>query len=144
MTAQHETLAARGNLPGGGPESTSTGSLMQQAVEQASRLIAAEVQLAKRELRETVRSGVVALIAGAGALFFAIAFLVMAVVTVVVAASLHWAASLGFALFFLACAGTGGLIAVRHLKRIRPLRQTVETIQEDVTWAKQQLTRDER
>ncbi|HEX6539517.1 MAG TPA: phage holin family protein [Candidatus Dormibacteraeota bacterium] len=144
MTAQHETLAAGGEMPGTEAGSTSTGSLMQQAVEQASRLISAEVQLAKREVSETVRSGVVALIAGSAAAFFAIAFLVMAVVTVVVAVSLPWAASLGFALFFLAVAATGGMIAIRRLKRISPLRQTVETIQEDVTWAKQQLTRDER
>ena len=142
MSVQHETpVSSDMEVPGARAEQ-STGGLMQQAVEQGSRLIAAEVRLAKQEIRETVQSGVVALIAGAVAVFGLIAFLVMAVVTIVVAVSLHWAAALGFAVLFLAIAALGGVTAVSRLKRISPLRQTAETIKEDVAWAKQQLTHD--
>jgi len=117
----------------------STGSLVQQAVEQGSRMIAAEIQLAKQEVGESVRAGLLALLGGVVAIFGVIAFLVMAIVTVIAAVTLHWAASLGFALFFLAVAVAGALFAVQRLKRISPLRQTIETVKEDVTWAKQQL-----
>lgn len=86
----------------------------------------------------------VALIAGAAAVFGVIAFLVMAIVTVVVATGPHWAAALGFAVLFLAIAAAGGLVAVRRLREISPLRQTVETIKEDVEWAKRQLTHGAR
>jgi predicted membrane metal-binding protein len=53
---------------------------------------------------------------------------------------LHWAAALGFAVLFLAVAAGGGMIAMQRLKRLSPLRQTADTIKEDVAWAKQQLT----
>jgi uncharacterized membrane protein YqjE len=138
----HE-MQAPGSPPGAEAEE-STPKLVQQAVDRAGHLIAAEIRLAKQELGESMRAGITALIAAAVAVFGTIAFFVMAVVTVTIAVNLHWAASLGFALLFLAIAIAGGLIAVQRLRRIRPLRQTAETVQEDVAWAKQQLTRAKR
>jgi uncharacterized membrane protein YqjE len=58
----------------------------------------------------------------------------------VVAVPLHWVAALGCAALFLVIAIVGALIAARRLKRISPLRQTLQTIKEDVQWGKQQLT----
>lgn len=142
MSTHEAPLAREAELSGASADST--GGLVQQAVDQGSRLIAAEVRLAKQEIGESLRAGVVALLAGTIAVFGLIAFLVMAVVTVVVAVSLHWAAALGFALAFLAIAAAGGVVAAGRLKRIRPLRQTTETLKEDVGWVKQQLTRDGR
>jgi len=113
---------------------------VQQAVDKGSRLIAAQVQLARQEIAESIKAGVTALIFGAVAVFGAIAFFVMAVVTVIIATSLHWAAALGFAILFLVIAIVGALIAIRRLQRISPLRQTTETMKENVEWAKQQLT----
>lgn len=140
MSTQQEAPTVReAELKGAAADST--GGLVQQAVDQGSRLIAAEVQLAKQEIQESVRAGVVALLAGAVAVFAAIAFFVMAVVTIVVAVSLHWAAALGFAVAFLVVAAVGAMVAVGRLKRISPLRQTTETLKEDVAWVKQQLTR---
>jgi len=128
----------------GSAAETSTRQLLGEAVEQAGRLVQEEIQLAKRETQESLRAAVTALIAGAAAVFGVIAFLVMAVVTIVVATAPHWAAALGFAVLFLAIAAAGGLVAVRRLREISPLRQTVETIKEDVEWAKRQLTHDAR
>ena len=142
VTAQEQTVVpADAYLPGIAAP-VSTPSLMQQAVEKGSRLVAAEVQLAKQEIAETVRAGVIALLAGLVAIFGVIAFMVTAVVTVILAVSLHWAAALGFAVLFLLVAVAGGARTVHALKRMRPLRQTVDTVKEDVEWAKQQLTRD--
>jgi len=104
--------------------------------------VASEIQLAKQEIGESLRAAVTALIGGVVAVFGVIAFLVMAIVTVVTAVSLHWVAALGFAVLFLVIAGGGALVAIRHAKRISPLRQTVQTLKEDVEWAKQQLTHD--
>jgi uncharacterized membrane protein YqjE len=117
-----------------------TGGLIHSAIDKASHLVASEIQLAKQEITESLRAAVGALIGGVVAVFGVIAFLVMAIVTLVVAVPLHWVAALSCAALFLVIAIVGGLIAVRRLKRISPLRQTVQTIKEDVEWAKQQLT----
>jgi uncharacterized membrane protein YqjE len=125
-----------------GAPTEGTGGLMQQAVEKASHLVASEIQLAKQEIGESLRAAVTALIGGVIAAFGLIAFLVMAIVTVVTAVSLHWVAALGFAVVFLVIAVVSGLVAVRRLKRISLLRQTVQTLKEDVEWGKQQMTPD--
>lgn len=117
-----------------------TGGLIHSAIDEASRLVSAEIQLAKQELVESLRAGVTALIAGTVAVFGVIAFLVMAIVTLVVAVPLHWVAALACAVVFLVIAGIGGILAISRIKRISPLRQTVQTIKEDVEWAKRQLT----
>ena len=122
--------------------STSTKTLVSEAVEQAGRLVQKEIELARREVAESLRAAVGAAVFGAVAVFGVMAFLVMAVVTVVVAVAPHWAAALGFAVLFLAVAAGGGMIAMQRARRISPLQQTTETIKEDVEWAKQQLTRD--
>jgi uncharacterized membrane protein YqjE len=122
----------------------STRDLVTEAVEQAGRLVQKEIELAKRETAESLRAAVLALVGGAVAVFGVIAFLVMAIVTVVTAVAPHWAAALGFSVLFLAIAGGGGAFAIGRARRISPLRQTTQTIKEDVEWAKQQLTRDAR
>jgi uncharacterized membrane protein YqjE len=124
--------------------SEGTSGLIHSAINEASRLVAAEIQLAKQEVSESLRAGVTALITGTIAVFGIIAFLVMAIVALVVAVPLHWVAALACAAVFLVIAALGGILAITRLKRISPLRQTVETIKEDVEWAKQQLTPGKR
>jgi len=99
-----------------------------------------EIQLARQEITESLRAGVMALITGTIAIFGIIAFLIMAIVALVVAVPLQWVAALACAAVFLVIASLGGILAITRLKRISPLRQTVQTIKEDVEWAKQQLT----
>ena len=96
--------------------------------------------MARQEITESLRAGVMALITGTIAIFGIIAFLILAIVALVVAVPLHWVAALACAAVFLVIASLGGILAITRLKRISPLRQTVQTIKEDVEWAKQQLT----
>ncbi len=103
-----------------------------------------EIQLAKQELRESLHAAVIALVTGTVAIFGLLAFLVMAIVALVVAVPLHWVAALACAAVFLVIAIVGATVAMERLKRISPLRQTVQTLKEDVEWAKQQLTPEER
>jgi uncharacterized membrane protein YqjE len=131
----HDAIELRGRAA-----EPSTKELIGEAVEQAGRLVQKEIELAKRETAESLRAAAMALIGGAVAVFGVIAFLVMAIVTVVVAVAPHWAVAAGFAVLFLAIAAAGGGFALRRLRRISPLRETSQTIKEDVEWAKRQLT----
>jgi uncharacterized membrane protein YqjE len=62
----------------------------------------------------------------------------------VIAVPAHWLAALACAGGFLVIAIVAALVAVSRVKRISPLRQTVQTLKEDVEWAKQQLTLEQR
>jgi uncharacterized membrane protein YqjE len=128
--AEVELRGSAGSIP----------DLVRDAVAQAGGLLQDEVRLAKREAQESLRQAVVALVGAAVAVFGVMAFLVMAIVTVVTATAPHWAAALGFAVLFLVAAAAGGAVAMGRLRRISPLRQTAETIKEDVEWAKRQMT----
>ncbi len=121
-----------------------TGGLLHSAIHEGSRLITAEVQLAKQEVVESLHAAVTALVTGTVAIFGIIAFLVMAIVALVVAVPLHWVAALACAGVFMIIAIVGALVAISRLKRISPLRQTVQTLKEDAEWAKQQLTPEKR
>lgn len=122
----------------------STAALLRDAVDKGSDLIADEVRLAKQEVAETVRGGVAAVVGGAVAALGVIGFLVLAIVTIITIAPVHWAAAAGFSLLFLAIAVAASLYAARHLRRTSPLQETTESIKEDVQWAKRQLTLGER
>lgn len=124
--------------------SQSTPELVRDAVDRGSRLIQSEIQLAKAEVAGSLKAAVLAAAGAATAAFALVAFLAMAITAVVIAVDNHWAAALGFAVLFLVIAGCGAAFAVSRIRAISPLRQTVETVKEDVTWAKQQLTRDAR
>ncbi|HEY6468961.1 MAG TPA: phage holin family protein [Candidatus Dormibacteraeota bacterium] len=121
-----------------------TGGLIQRAITEASHLITAEIQLAKQEIAQTLRAAVMAFVTGALAAFGLIAFLIMGIVTLVVAIPLHWVAALACAIVFLIIAIAGASIALGRVKRLSPLRQTIQTIKEDVEWAKQQMTLEEK
>lgn len=124
--------------------SQSTPELVRDAVDRGSRLIQSEIQLAKAEVVDALKAAVLAAAGAATAVFALVAFLAMAITAIVIAAGNHWAAALGFAVLFLAIAVCGAALAVTRVRAISPLRQTTETVKEDLTWAKQQLTRDAR
>jgi uncharacterized membrane protein YqjE len=124
--------------------SAGTGGLIHTAIGEATRLVTGEIRLAKQEIAESLRAAVTAVVTGALAVFGVIAFLIMGIVTLVVAVPLHWVAALACAGVFLVIAIVAAVIAVGRLKRISPLRQTVQTLKEDVEWAKQQLRLEEK
>jgi uncharacterized membrane protein YqjE len=142
MTIEQSTrFAESGVSPSAAP---GTGGLIHTAINEASRLVTGEVQLAKQEIAESLHAAVTALVTGTIAIFGGIAFLAMAIVALVVAVPLHWVAALACAGAFLIIAIVGAIVAISRVKRISPLRQTVQTLKEDVEWAKQQLTPEER
>lgn len=142
MTIEQSTRFAEAGVP---PSAApGTGGLIHTAINEASRLVTGEVQLAKQEIAESLHAAVTALITGTIAIFGGIAFLAMAIVALVVAVPLHWVAALACAGVFLIIAIVGAIVAISRLKRISPLRQTVQTLKEDVEWAKQQLTPEEK
>jgi uncharacterized membrane protein YqjE len=121
-----------------------TVGLLHNAMGEAGRLVAAEVQLAKRELAESLHAAVMGLLTGAVTIFAIIAFLVMTIVAVVVAVPLHWVAAIACAGVFLVIAAVGAIVALGRLKQMSLMRQTIATLKEDVEWAKQQLTAEEK
>ncbi len=142
MTQQRSQASADVGATDSVPQGT--GGLIHSAIDEASRLVTAEIRLAKQEISKSLRAAVMALVAGALAVFAVIAFLIMGIVTLVVAVPLHWVAALACAGVFLVIAILGAAMAIARLHRISPLRQTVQTVKEDVEWAKQQLTLGER
>jgi uncharacterized membrane protein YqjE len=142
MTIESSRNIADAESPSGPPEGT--GGLLQSAIHEGSRLVSAEVRLAKQEIVESLHAAVTALVTGTVAIFGIVAFLVMAITALVVAVPLHWVAALACAGVFLIIAMVGGIVAISRLKRISPLRQTVQTLKEDAEWAKQQLTPEKR
>jgi uncharacterized membrane protein YqjE len=116
--------------------------LLRRAVDDGGQLVQKEIQLAKQELTESVKAAVMAVVGGIAVLLLLVGFLVMTIVTVVLAVSPHWAAALAITVVFLLAAVGAGVFAITRAKRISPLRQTRETISEDVQWAKRQLTPD--
>jgi uncharacterized membrane protein YqjE len=121
-----------------------TSGLIHSAINEASRLVTSEIALAKQEISESLHAAVLTAVTGAIAVFGAIAFLIMAIVALVVAVPLHWVAALACAAVFLIIAVVGAILAARRLKRISLMKQTVETLKEDLVWAKQQLTPEKK
>ncbi len=142
MTRDPRSAVDDATMTTGSPEKT--GGLIHGAITEASRLVSAEIQLAKQEIAELLRAAVMAVVTGAVAVFGVIAFLVMGIVALVVAVPLHWVAAVACAGAFLLIAIIGAVLAVGRVKHISPLRQTIQTLKEDVEWAKQQMTLEEK
>lgn len=130
---------------GPNPQATnsSTGELMKQLSEQTSTLVRQEIDLAKAELTEKGKAAGVGggMLGGAGIIAFVAlltftAFLVMALDT----AMPGWLAALIVTLVYGAIAGVLALKGRDKVKEGGPPvpEQTVETVKEDVQWAKDQ------
>lgn len=126
-------------------ETKSIGELLNDLGRESSTLIRQEIQLAKTELTEK------AVAAGKGAAFFIVAgVLAFFAVQIFLAAAVlglalvlpAWGAALVVGGILLLLAGIVALIAVSSVKKAEsPMpQQTVQTLKEDVRWAKQQLT----
>jgi uncharacterized membrane protein YqjE len=142
MTSEHDDRVQETEAPRQATQGT--GGLLHTAINEASHLVTGEIQLAKQEVSESLHAAVIALITGITAAFAGIAFLVMGIVALVIAVPAHWVAALACAGGFLVIAIVTAAVAVSRVKRISPLRQTVQTLKEDVEWAKQQLTLEQR
>ena len=125
-------------------ENASLGDLFSRLTADLSKLVRSEVELAKVEIKETVDAARTAGISlGVAGLLGLMAFVM-----------LSFAAAWGLSevvpdgVAFLIVGGAYGIVALallalgrQRLKAVKPVpEQTVETVKEDVAWAKQQMS----
>ena len=125
-------------------ESENLGDLFTRLTEDLSRLVRDEVELAKVEINDTVEK----VKAGGVSIGVAGVLGLMAFVMLSFAAAWGLAEVVPAGVAFLIVGGAYGLVALallalgrQRLKAVKPVpEQTVETIKEDVAWAKQQMS----
>lgn len=120
----------------------SIGTLLKQLSEQTSTLVKQELELARAELTEKGKqAGVGAGLIGGGGLLAVFAFgaLTAAIIALLATFLPTWVAALIVAVVYGAIAGVLALTGKNKVTDATPpAPQTVETLQEDVTWAKTQ------
>ncbi|GAC1352675.1 MAG: hypothetical protein NVS3B20_12680 [Polyangiales bacterium] len=127
------------------PEQRPLGELFGELVHETGTLIRKEVDLAKVEMsakaKTAARHAASAAIGGAVALAGALTLLAALVLVIATAIPL-WASAL---LVGLAVTTAGGLIVLRAVRAFQKFdvvpRATVQTLQEDRQWAKEQMSR---
>lgn len=133
---------ARPAAPAGGNTQTgeaSLGELVATASKDLSQLIRQEVQLAKIELQRDVKAaGVGAGLLGAAGMLGFVAFLLL---SIALAYALGRVVPLGAGFLivgaaYLLVAGLFALVARGRLKKVGPPRRTMETVKDDIAWAK--------
>jgi uncharacterized membrane protein YqjE len=121
----------------------STGELFKRLSEQTSELVRKEVELAKAELTQKGKTaGKGAGMFGAAGLIGVTAFgaLTACLIALLATAMETWLAALIVAVVYAAIAGVLALMGRRKVQEATPPvpEQTVETLKEDVEWAKTQ------
>ena len=121
----------------------STGELLKRLSQQTSELVRKEVDLAKAELGEKAQTaGKGAGLFGGATLFGGTAFLALAACLVALLATALdvWLAALIVAVVYAAIAAVLALMGKKKVQEATPPvpEQTVETLKEDVEWAKTQ------
>ncbi len=127
---------------GSGLRDQSVSDLVKQLTEQTKTLVHQEIELAKVELTEKgKKAGIGAGMFGAAGLlgFFAFATLTACLVLALDTAMAAWLAALIVAALYGAAAGVLALSGKKQVTEAAPPvpEQTVETVKEDVQWAKQ-------
>jgi len=121
----------------------SLGELFGEMTQNVSTLLRKEIELAKLEAREEVSR------VGRGAGMFAGAGIAAWLMLLFLSLALAWLldqamnTALAFAIVGVVWAIVGAVLALRgksEIKNVKPLPETVETLKEDVQWAKQQPT----
>jgi hypothetical protein len=121
-----------------------TGELIRDLATETSLLVRQEVELAKAEIAEKARHAGIG-IGGLGAAgFLGVFALATATVAAIAGLSLAvpvWAAALIVTAAYAAGAAAAGMLGARQLRRSTPPvpEQTVETVKEDVEWARTRI-----
>jgi len=137
---------------GSAPQSTGTNSadgngrrglidLARLAVEDTVRLVQQEIQLAKIEIQEMLRSNIKAAIFLGAAAFCGLLFIVMLLVTIALVIPAHALAAGIETIIFLVLLIIFGLWG-KSLLKIGAPPKTMTTLKEDAEWAKQVLKRN--
>ncbi len=152
MTASPRPAPAQGGFPASGPvpqavpdpAPPSLGKLVSDASTHMSTLVRGEIELAKLELRTSVKNagtGAGAFIGAAVVFVFSLTFGFLALAEGLVAAGLwRWAAYLVVFVLQLIVVGILVLIGMRKVKRVKAPEKTIETTKETVDYLKQSRT----
>ena len=138
-------MAGREDLPGTDDlRERPIGELLKQLSEETTRLVHQELELAKAELAQKGRqAGLGAGLFGAAGVigFLALAALTTCIILVLDAAMPAWLAALIVAAVYAAVAAVLAMRGRAKVKQATPPvpEQTVETVKEDVEWAKTQM-----
>jgi uncharacterized membrane protein YqjE len=121
----------------------STGELLKELSEQTSTLVRKELELAKAEMAEKGKqAGIGAGMFGGAGLFGLLAMIALTACFIVALdhAVTDWLAALIVAALYAAIAGVLALTGRNKVREAAPAvpEQTVETVKEDVEWAKTQ------
>ena len=115
--------------------------LARVAVEDTVRLVQQEIQLAKIEIKEMLRSNIKAAVFLGAATFCGLVFFLMLLVTIALVIPSHALVAGIETGLFLILAAILGLTGKRMLK-IGPPPKTMTTLKEDAEWARQVLKRN--
>ena len=115
--------------------------LARVAVEDTVRLVQQEIQLAKIELKEMLRSNIKAAVFLGIAAFCGLLFFILLLVTIALIIPAHALVAGIETVLFLVLAVILGLVGKRMLQ-IGPPPKTMTTLKEDAEWAKQVLKRN--
>jgi|ERR1039457_6628808 uncharacterized membrane protein YqjE len=122
-------------------EDRSLSDVLQDVIRNVQEIVRSEVRLAKTEIREeAIKAKSATLLLGAGAVtaILAILFLLLMAVYALALVMPRWAAALIVGAALAVVAGVTLPAGVRRFKQIHPTpERTVETIKENVEWAKQ-------
>ncbi len=127
--------------PGGAVQNLSTVELVREITAEVSHLARKEIELAKIELKEDLKSEAIAIgglfVAGLGGIFTVNLLLVTAVFALAVTIP-GWAA--GLIISAIALAATASVAWLSWRRRVRkPMARTQRTIKDDVKWTKERL-----
>jgi hypothetical protein len=121
----------------------SISEILQDVLRNLQEIVRSEVRLAKTEVREEfIKAQSAALFLAVGALcgIFTVFFLLFAAVYALALVVPNWAAALIVTAILMAVAATTMMAGLKQLKRVHPApEKTVETMKENVAWAKQQV-----
>jgi uncharacterized membrane protein YqjE len=133
VTVNHDVAGTR--------EQPSIGTLVSEATESFSALLHGEIELAKLEVKSSVRNagtGAVMFIGAGVLLAFSLTFGLIALAEGLVALHIwRWAAYLIVFGFLVLLALVLVFIGVRKVKRVRPPKQTIDSTKETVTALRQ-------
>jgi uncharacterized membrane protein YqjE len=119
------------------PSEPSLGALVSQATSSMSTLIRGEIELAKLELKSSVKNagvGAGLFVAAAVLLVYSLTFGLIALAEGLVAAHLwRWAAYLIVFGFLVLLAALLAFVGVRKVKRVKAPQQTIDTTKDTVT-----------
>ena len=123
------------------PGDRSISDVLQDIIRNVQEIVRSEVRLAKTEIREELdkaRSSALLLGAGAATAMFAVLFLLLTVVYALALVMPEWAAAMLVGAALAAVAIVLFAAGLKRFKQIHPTpARTVETIKENVEWARQ-------